>query len=535
MPWFRLIATLLLRLAPRSRTQLDKAVLDKERALAAKAQAEERATRLESIRKTAAAFGFGYGLLVVFCYCFVDLKFFPSGMSTGDVLFFLFAALGLGLMSLFCVGLGFSLYLPAAFYESCRRANAGGTAGPGPAGPLPPGDWLFFASPVPVALLAYIAPPFFRLNLDGQAVRVAVLFAVTCALLFTLVHWSIKRNRANGGSIGWFDASAYAIAYLLLAPLVCNFLFNSGPPGRYLLLAIGCAGFAAALGIALLDAPPRPPSAPEAPDKRTQRLMTARILFMLALVPALVVPAVRLAVFAQLGVRSMDTAVSLDKANLALVQAAADAAGITLSACRGEDGAAIVAPVGVLWHATGARSLVQLKDGVDLEVASAGLKLLRGTVERCVDIKEGLLFGSASSTFRSKDKDPQAVVEEELLPQLREIGEKWRIKSVKVIGHADPMPLNGEDNDTLALARAENIKQILKNSTALGLSSAALEPKATSAGSRYPVKQCDTREAVLYQRECNKINRRVEVRFRLESKPDATKAAPAPPPLAPPA
>ncbi|RSZ59864.1 OmpA family protein [Massilia atriviolacea] len=528
MTWFRLSATVLLRSVPRSRKQLDKAIVDKERALAAKAQAEAGATRLESIRKTAAAFGFGYGLLIVFCYCFFDLKFFPSGMSTGDVLFFLFAALGLGLMSMLCIGLGTSLFLPAALYNISRRAMP---AAKTTAGKLTIANYLVCLPPV--GAVSFAASRFFPLDGDTRLVIVLTLWVLMFVVFFNLANAWIHCNRQNGGSMQESDHLPYAAGYLFIAPVVCTTLLNLGEPGSYLFLAILFAGISAAFGIELLDTPAFASTTENEKERQAQGLLTARIYFLIALIPALAAPELRIAVFSQLGVRTMDTAVSLDKVNLALVQSAADTAGITLSTCRGEDGSAIVAPVDVLWHATGARTLLRLKDSVDLDVNSAGLNILRGTVERCIDIKEALLFDSASSTLHSKEL--RTAVEQELLVQLAAIHKKWQVKSVKVIGHADPMPLSGDDNEKLAKARAESVKHILTTSTVLKLTDAALAPVPTSAGSRYPIKQCDTKEPLAYQRECNKINRRVEVRFRLEPAPPPPEPTKAPAAAAPPA
>ena len=112
---------------------------------------------------------------------------------------------------------------------------------------------------------------------------------------------------------------------------------------------------------------------------------------------------------------------------------------------------------------------------------------------------------------------------------LTEINQEWKIKSVRVVGHADPMPLPAEGNDTLAKTRAQTVTRLLLgNSEFVKASGDAPQPEAISDGARHPIKQCDAKEPLSYQRTCNEVNRRVEVRFRLEKRPEDKKPKAAP-------
>ncbi|MEO7578242.1 MAG: OmpA family protein [Massilia sp.] len=530
----RLIYKIFLRSVGRSRKQLDIAIIEKERALTVKALSEASAVRMEKLRKNGAAFGFGYGLLVVFCYCFFDLKFFPSGLSTGDVLFFLFAALGLGLMSMFCTAVGTTLFLPAVFYEACLPLAPASAAKPHDK----MGDMLWYISPATIVLTSWIVSLWSANWYLGRTTVYCIAVVLDLALFLAIARIGLKRNRASGGNLGWDDAIVHGVGFAFLAPLICAVLIPLKAAGWYLLMALGFAGLAAALAISLLDMRVMMATTSTADERqrRARRVTTVLVLLGFAMIPSVVSPIVRQAVFSQMGVRTEDTAISMDKPNLALIQSAADAAGIALSVCRGEDGSAIVGPVNVLWHATGSRSLVQLKGnaGVDLELNAAGLKLVRGPVERCVEIKEALLFASATATVIGDSQKITNALEAELAPLIEELQGKWIIKSVKVIGHADPMPLPDQGNIILAKQRADEVKRMLIASPSLKKIAGFPEPESSSVGSRNPIKQCDTKETAAYQRDCNEVNRRVEVRFRLEPKPPekttgAGTAAPAAP------
>lgn len=508
----RLIYRILFRSLYQSPLRLQRAKTEKEKALTSKALVEARASQLESFRKNTAAFAFAYGLLVVFIYCFFDLKFFPSGLSTGDVLFFLFAALGLGLLSLACTALGMSAFLLASFFESCMPKT----------GTPPRYNWqrilLWFVSPAAPVLVAAAANwgPWWW---GGAEIALIVLFVLVCGI-------GIAAAPAHGRSTGPSDAVAHAFAYLIIAPYVASVLLALGQPGWLTLGILWVAGMAGALGLELLDAELL--TIPVDPARRKQhatKLMVAKIFFLISLLPALVVADLRLEVFTRLGIRTGNTAVSLDKANLALLRSAADTAGIPLSVCRGEDDQATVAPIDVLWHASGTRSLVHLgtKEGIDVELVTGGVKLVRGKVERCVEIKESLLFNSGTADLIIGDKAVQDALRKELAPLLKEINEKWQIKSVKIIGHADPMPLPLNGNDTLAKSRAGIVKDLLAaNPEFVAATKHASVIEAVSDASRHPIKQCDTKESAAYQRSCNEVNRRVEIRFRLERIPAKT-------------
>jgi outer membrane protein OmpA-like peptidoglycan-associated protein len=505
----RSIFKLLARNFYRPRQRLNNALIEKEKALTAKALAETRASQLESLRKNTGALAFGYGLIVVFSYCFFDIKFFPSGLSTGDVLFFLFAALGLGLMSLFCSALGMTFFVPVWFFDESLPKT----------GITPEdkhfGDGLWFACPAAALLTGALA--------TWHAMLIFVTWPLLLAFFFFISRKTLTLRRSQGRRADWTDSVAHAFLYLGAAPIISYSCFALGQSGLGILTVATIGGMAGIFGLDLLDQQTLAiPVDPEERAKHGRRWVVAQILFAVALLPGLIYQPMRIGVFTQLGVRTDDVAISLDKTNLALLQSAANSAGIGVSVCRGEDGQATVAPINVLWHAGGSRSLVRLGpgEGLDVELNTTGLRLVRGKVERCVEINESLLFTSGTAELLGGQKHVQEVLTRQLAPLLSEIKEKWKIKSVKVIGHADPMPLPADGNDALATTRAQTVTRLLlANPEFTQANVSGSEPEAISDGARHPIKECNTNEPVAYQRTCNEVNRRVEVRFRLEKRP----------------
>ena len=503
------IYKILFRSVYRSQLRASRALLAKETALTSKALVEARAVQQDSLRKGATAFAFSYGLVVVFCYCFFDIKFFPTGLSTGDVLFFLFAALGLGLASLFCTALGISAFLPASFYEGCGPKH--GISGDG--------NWFgntaWFVSPALAALTGIVATLDSYLGVPMWALQ-SIYFVVICkrGIALALIH---------GRSLNWVDSLAYGVGYLILAPLLCYTIWQLGQAKELILAIILVAGMSGAMGMDLFDSEMNAiPASPKERGRYATRLLVAKILFGIALLPALVIADLRLLVFTQLGVRTPDTAISLDKRNLARLQSAADTAGIQLSVCRGEADYATVASVDVLWHASGTRSLVRIGEdqGVDIELNTDELKLIRGKFERCIELKESLLFNSGTAVLVAGRDVIQAGLNEELSPLIKDIKEHWKVKSIKVIGHADPMPLPLNGNESLAKQRAAIVKELLmENHEFVTAMQNTSNVNAISAAARQPIKQCNTNESAAYQRSCNETNRRVEIRFRLERIP----------------
>jgi flagellar motor protein MotB len=519
----RLIFKLLFRSLYQSRQRLNSTVIEKEKALTAKALAETRAGQLESLRKNTAALAFAYGLVVVFCYCFFDIKFFPSGLSTGDVLFFLFAALGLGLISLACSALGMSFFTPATFFDDSLPKTG-----------IKPederfGDGLWFVCPAAAALTGGLTA--------WHGISIIVAWPLLLGLFVKISRRGIVLRRSQGRRAGWTHSVAHAFFFLVVAPIVAMAFFGHGTAGLGILGLTLFGGMAITIGLNMLDEQTLaiPTDAVER-EKHARRRVVVQVLLVAALLPGLIIQPSRLWVFTQLGVRTEDVAVSLDKANLALLQSAANSAGIALSVCRGEDGKATVAPINVFWHASGTRSLVHLGsgDGIDVELDTAGLRLVRGKVERCIEINESLLFTSGTAELLGGQKHVQDVLTRELAPLLSEIKEKWKIKSVKVVGHADPMPLPADGNDTLAKTRAQTVTRLLLGNPEFAQTTAGIrEPEAISDGARHPIKQCDPTAPVAYQRTCNELNRRVEVRFRLEKRPEEKQTKSAQPPAAP--
>jgi outer membrane protein OmpA-like peptidoglycan-associated protein len=490
----------------RSTHLLNVASTQKEQALLAKAVAETNATQLESLRKNAAAFSFGYGLVIVFCYCFFDLNFFPSGLSTGDVLFFLFAAFGLGLMSLFCTVLGMSAFLPATLFNgylpSPKKSDNYSKFG----------HATWYLSPFFSISVGWV----FKFNLDYR-IPAGITFLLLYIFFSTILRSLAKKYSRK---IDWVEFFAFSAIYLFFFPYLCYIIISVDVDKLRILTIITIAGIAGAVGLSMISGGGITSSLSVATqEEKRKKFIIATIIFTVTLSPGFILPELRLALFQKLGVRTENASIIVDKPNLALLQSAADAANINLNICHGDQDQATIAPINVLWHASGTRSLVQFPDKkkLNIELSTSGLKLIRGDYERCIDINEKVLFKSGKSTLLESENKVQIELNNAITPFLLELKPEWKIKSARVIGHADPMPIPNDGNNSLAKDRAEIAKSLLLKNLEFTTSSNQVPTViAISVGSRQPIKNCDTKETKEYQRSCNEINRRVEIRFRLE-------------------
>lgn len=67
---------------------------------------KELIENISSIIGLMAKFITGIGIAVLFSYCFFNIHFFPTGLSVGDSLIFIFSAMGFGIFYLFWLSLG---------------------------------------------------------------------------------------------------------------------------------------------------------------------------------------------------------------------------------------------------------------------------------------------------------------------------------------------------------------------------------------------------------------------------------------------
>ncbi len=103
--------------------ELRKATAEKERRQALESHSKRLTGYIDTAKTAIPLIAAGYGVLVTFLYCFVVIKFFPSGLSVGDNLLFVFVALGFGLLALVLPGLGCAAFIPLMIFEAAKKRS----------------------------------------------------------------------------------------------------------------------------------------------------------------------------------------------------------------------------------------------------------------------------------------------------------------------------------------------------------------------------------------------------------------------------
>lgn len=473
----------------------------------------------DDVKKIATSIVILYGILTVFSYCFFTINFYPSGLSAGDILFFLFIALGIGFMALIASVIGSFAFLPVLIFGEKENSKIR--------------SLVFLASPILLIVICAIPTVFFKKGWNSKTENVIaywIFFAVLfSSVILALAYYSNRKNSERPRiPIEFYSFIVVLLGYFVVAAIAYYALILLGKKGLLFASLITIAGLSLILWASLIDSKKKINIIEEVDSSFERRRKIVMIVFFTAFMsPSLILPEARNVAFNQLGIRSINASVLLDKKNLEAISSAAAAAGISISLCKGSQGDAVVAPVDVLWHGMGSKTWVELqgtKDGISrfvrTELMTDGVKLIRGGIERCVDVEEGALFQSGSSQFKVNDgRSAQVILEAILKPHIESINKNWILKEVIVEGHSDPMPLPNDGNDSLARLRAESIKKILPSLKIINNKMEVSKPDiiAKSVGTRKQVKQCDSNQPKDVQRDCNSVNRRVELRFKWEA------------------
>ncbi|GKS84127.1 OmpA family protein [Acidovorax sp. SUPP1855] len=104
--------------------ELRKTTCEKERRQALESHSKRLTGYIDTAKTAIPIVAAGYGVLATFLYCFVVIQFFPSGLSVGDNLLFVFVALGFGLLTFVLLGLGGTAFIPLMIFEDAERKNA---------------------------------------------------------------------------------------------------------------------------------------------------------------------------------------------------------------------------------------------------------------------------------------------------------------------------------------------------------------------------------------------------------------------------
>lgn len=191
----------------------------------------------------------------------------------------------------------------------------------------------------------------------------------------------------------------------------------------------------------------------------------------------------------------------------------------------------------VWWHGIGSRSHVQLAGGGSsskgeaaggrVDLTTDGAKLIRDYDTRCLEVPDAAFFESGSKSFVIGSGSEELMTGIEAA--IRSAPEGRSLSRIDVEGHADPMPVPKSTNELLALERAQQVAEKLKTFPVL-LAFFGAHPKGealrvSSAGARRPVQMCKAEGTQAMQRQCNAMNRRVEIRLHFAKPIDKVRSA----------
>ncbi len=409
------------------------------------------------------------GAIVTLTYLF-DIQFFPSGLTPGEVVFFIFVALMFGF--LYCIFLLFGamsalwllklLSLLEMRVARRRAAHAQATLFVVPAG----------------------------LHGSGHFLLSLLFFLLSLFYAFTLVQSSLL--------------------------LLITIFFCAG----FLALMLGTAGTQG--GITVAGAQPKP----------QRRLAQLAAVFVAPLVLVLFFgPFMKMVhmAFQLLGVRIPDVSIEVPDSELGEIERVTEVVGRPILDCRrGAGGRLLVHHADVLWTGVGGVSLVTFsvrtkpEAGIfspeptilrvaTLRLDAATMRIIksRPALNPCFDLSNDLLFKTGSDQLL-----PTAQARLRALASA--IVASGTPRDILVRGHSDTRPFarslagKGVDNQRLSELRAEAIVNVLRTT----LEGKNLTFASEGAGAREPRVTCPVEASTTsYETErCNALNRRVEVR-----------------------
>jgi len=475
----------------RTRTSTEKLTAETQKILAEakKNNLENHKLALSLLLGVASAVG--AGAVIIYCLCYVGG--FPSGLTVGDTMFFLFAAVALGIAGLLYSGFGMLVFLPFIFRNKRRKKrHDGAIAG--------------------ICLFSGVFIPFLVTAIVHSSVTLTESVFVFIIALPTLLFIYIKNYVPEGRNrfLATFMRTLCYVAALLPFAFYGTYLLTITNYSPEALAAALLGGATLTIAISLLDTPPKSP-----------RLNTVNNNFAIGyrgvlplLFFAIATPFLfsgpfgdqlfRKAVMERLGVYKERAAIVVSSENFETLQSAASVLGLPLLACRDSTNLAVVTNVQVLWHGPGNTSVVDLakasstSNSAKVQLKSEGVKLVSGDHFSCIELNEGMFFESNSSKLNSLALPAAKLILDDLTKSQQQGG------TIIVSGHADPMARHLGTNEQLALDRACAVAKIISKKDNIWIK---------NFGSRHPVKECAGGGAGVSQRECNSANRRVEIRY----------------------
>ncbi|MEZ2308907.1 OmpA family protein [Paraburkholderia sp. RCC_158] len=442
------------------------------------------------------------GAIIVFAYLF-EIGFFPTGLTAAEVIFFVFVAMGFGVLYLFllCYGAVSAIWLvhllerlrdTLAFKR--RRGKARSKA------------WNFPVKP----LACQIHRVRFRVTRASRRIP-HVLHPDLRGYVYTLV------------SVG-------LCAVLLLLVVVAKTSSFRG-----LLIGIFFGGFVALMFSNVNAGKTRATSAKKGRWTSWRfRLFLALVFPLLLLLPFGGATGLIYLVFQQLGIRIPNVSVEVPASELDSVERVSDALRRPLLDChRSSNGRLLIHHADVLWTSIGNTTYLSfsvnnpVKPGwfgpdpkplqqatLRLDASSVHVIEARPPLNPCFDLPSDMLFGSARYELT-----PEANARlKALVSSIQTDGQPVRII---VRGHSDSRRISGQmerdvgDNQRLSERRAAAVAEALRELIKVP----GLKITSEGAGSREPKVNCPIGSATTpYEAEqCNAPNRRVEIRVTYAS------------------
>lgn len=536
---------------------------------------KERMESISSFLKLALTIGTGYGFALVFLYCFHIARFFPSGFSVGDTALLLFVAIGFGIAAFVIATLGFMPFAPWVTVQGIQEEALSA-----PSAPPPPSTsfWLdkaagicFSLSWVSAIVSAWAGSKgwFFLLQTevkppptsDSPTIYPIIVAAFVVLALELVSLWLLfERQRVTKSPVrttrehikaSWLDYLSNIFTWLV------GISVWGGVGGAMLLLDEGLAyvlaallgGFSIALSLVTLDGANAHSIDPE--RKKTRLKLSAFFAASAFILPPafsldLSTSALKQFVMNNLGIYSDRSALWVSAENLATLQSTAQLLNSPLSVCRNPDGSAVVTDLRIWWHGIGSRTYAELLDlsppiempkkiekelslSRRVELKSEGARLIQSANTRCTELGENLLFRSNSPT-PDPSINPTERICESLGPFIRLAAptqeDGLHISRIEIVGHADPMAKKTSSNEQLGVERAKEIKKLILTTfrDSGKISDGGIIVPMTN-GATSPLKDCTGIRDGALAKECNSINRRVQIRVHYARTKASTEAS----------
>lgn len=469
-----------------------------EKAETFKQRAEAASSAMNVVYKLAA----GMGALTTFGYLLL-IQFFPSGLTPGEVVFFVFIALAFAFTYAVFIAYGAFIsiwiaHLLSAVFKSLQFSR----------GQLI--RELFADSLEDVRSAGSKEHRFFTRFVQGWR---SARFAATRAAIE-------NRSLVPSYARGWFLAGTSLFVFAFLASAA--FEIHSTQFNEFFLACV----FAGLMVIMSLE----PPSLAKPSRQATLGRMTFIGIVPLVFVCITAGPAALLnIVFQGLGIRAQDVSIELPESEIGSIERVQELVRRPLLDCRRpQPNKILVHGADILWTGVGEQTLVQFGPGktpdrslfsprqslvpvgtVKFDTKSIQIIKTVPRIDPCFDLSSDLLFDSGKFELA-----PQATARIKELSD--SIGRFGKPKQIIVRGHSDPRRIlvagdgSKTDNQQLSERRAAAIASTLRQL----LHDSKIDIRSEGAGSREPRLKCqqDANTTNYELDQCNKPNRRVEVR-----------------------